>query len=59
MELSIYFFWFFWRGEGRTQKLLWLRTGGERKINFLSGQDGDSAVVEAGPRPGLSKSSPS
>lgn len=49
MELSICFSWFFWRGEGRAQGLLWLRTGGERKINFLSGQDGDSAVVEAGP----------
>ncbi len=53
MKLSIYFSWVFWRGEERAQELLWLQTGGERKINFLSGQDGHSAVVEARPRPGL------
>ena len=47
-KLSIYFSWFFWRGEGRARGLLWLRTGGERKINFLSGQDGDSALIEVG-----------
>ena len=53
MELSICFSWFFWRGEERAQGLLWLRTGGERKINFLSGQNGGSAAVEVGRRPGL------
>ena len=55
MKLSIYFSWFFWRGEGRARGLLWLRTGGERKINFLLGHDGDSAVLGARCRPGCYK----
>ena len=55
MGVSICFSWFFWRGEEKAQRLLWLRTGGERKINFLRRQDGNSEVVEAGPRSDLSK----
>ena len=57
-KLSIYFSLFFWRGERKARGLLWLRTGRERKINFLLGQNGDSAVVKAGRRPGLPQNSP-